>query len=114
MIINEKKCILCDACRLACEKNAIIFEENASSMKIIVQNSLCEEECTKCIDICPENAIDEGKKNINQQDEFIIQYHTCDHCGMSTIPYNDNGKILCKKCKRIITAKKLLQSNGLI
>ncbi len=111
MVIDTEKCILCEACLLVCEDNAIIFEKQAEGVKIIINRSLCPEECSKCIDICPEDAISKKDDDKDAKAEYFIKYHPCDSCGKPTIKYNINHKSLCKDCRRVISAKGLLLCN---
>ena len=97
---------------MVCQDKAIKFVNQANGVKIVVDTKLCPQACNKCIDICPENAIAKSDTNKDGQGEFFISYHQCDHCGKTIIKHDaNNGKSLCKQCKRILSVKGLLQCN---
>ncbi len=108
MKIDEDKCILCEACILICKKKALHFEKKNNGIEIVFKKELCDENCTKCLDICPFAAM-EKKENRLKKEKNFIPYGNCDHCGKSIILYHKDEKNLCIKCKRNLGGERLFE-----
>lgn len=105
MVINTQQCIYCKSCILLC--NRISSEELKDYIVIHTNQELCTENCTKCINGCSYNAISLEKSNTK---EYKILNFKCNICG-KTVGNVDN--YICVKCKRNITAEKILDNINL-
>lgn len=62
--VIEEKCIHCSECSSKCQFNAILSIKS----DLLVFPELCHS-CGLCIEICPENALKEGKREIGEIEE---------------------------------------------
>jgi hydrogenase-4 component H len=56
LVINTEKCIGCDACTNVCQPG-LIATTDTGSQRILRFPIICNEDCTRCADVCPEGAV---------------------------------------------------------
>ncbi len=64
-IVNDEICDYCGLCSEICEYNAVVTIPN----KVLVFPDLCHS-CYGCLELCPQKAISEGKKDIGTVSSF--------------------------------------------
>lgn len=73
--IDEKKCIFCKRCEVACPRAAIKVTRPLQGL-IRLRTDLCFENCQACVDICPSRAITLGGDG-----KPVIEEQFCIYCG---------------------------------
>lgn len=116
--IDEKKCIGCGACVIACPPNALEMriEKNSLILKYFIGRCIF---CWRCVDVCPVRAIrgtsdfELATNDISDLNEVVIHDRSeCSNCGgdYSTVkqkqyvieksPITENYVDKCPDCRR--------------
>ncbi len=108
--VKKATCTGCKLCQLACsgwhercfnpEKARINVEHDYNEKGIHIGIHFCNQ-CNKCIDTCPENAISSNGKWILVDRNLCIGCKTCSKtCPLDAVRYDSEGKsVICDLCE---------------
>lgn len=83
--IEEKLCIGCYACAVACECGVIRMEDHRYVRRILV-SGFCPEDCANCEDLCPTEALSLIDQSSSKVQEITFRLVPCSQCETPIAP----------------------------
>ncbi len=126
LLVDEALCFGCRACSSVCPA-ALIRLEEADGLRSIRFPGTCDEECVRCQDVCPQEAIAFGEVEREREGaQLRFPLRLCSRCGQPFAPERLLAALparieevlgagealwigLCPTCRREQTASGLLE-----
>lgn len=86
LVVDEGLCFGCRACTFACTPSLISLRET-NGFRVIRFPGICEEDCTRCREVCPKEAIafeETDREQAGRELRFVLR--SCDRCGRPFAP----------------------------